>query len=84
MRILFDKNVPYPLRRYLETHEVRTAAEQGWDRLVNGELLMAIGILEGHPEKLIAAVNAVAEGGYKFVTYELPPKPKAGPRGPSI
>jgi len=45
---------------------------------------MAIGILEGHPEKLIAAVNAVAEGGYKFVTYELPPKPKAGPRGPSI
>jgi len=43
-----------------------------------------IGVLEGHPEKLIAAVNAVAEGSYKFVTYELPPKPKAGPRGPSI
>ena len=41
MRILFDKNVPYPLRQYLEKHEVRTAAEQGWDRLVNGDLLRA-------------------------------------------
>lgn len=41
MRILFDKNVPYPLRCHLEKHEVRTAAEQGWDRLVNGELLRA-------------------------------------------
>ena len=41
MRLLFDKNVPYPLRQYLEKHEVRTAAEQGWDRLVNGELLRA-------------------------------------------
>ncbi len=40
------------------------------------------GVLERHPEKLIAAVNAV--GSYKFVRYELPPKPKAGPRGPSI
>ncbi len=41
MRILFDKNVPYPLRRYLENHAVRTAAEQGWDRLINGDLLKA-------------------------------------------
>lgn len=41
MRILFDKNVPYQLRRYLTDHEVRTAAEQGWARLVNGDLLKA-------------------------------------------
>jgi hypothetical protein len=43
-----------------------------------------IGVLERHPDKLIAAVNAVAEGSYEFVWYELPPKPKTGPRGQSI
>lgn len=114
MRILFDKNVPYPLRAYLAAHEVRTAAELGWDRLINGELLDTaeahgfavmitadqsleyqqnlkgrklalvvlstnrIGILEKHPEKLVAAVDAVNEGSYKFVRYELPAKPKPG------
>lgn len=114
MRILFDKNVPYPLRTYLATHEVRTAAELGWDRLVNGELLNAaeahgfavmitadqslehqqnlkgrklalvvlstnrIGVLEKHPEKLVAAVDAVKQGSYRFVKYELPAKPKPG------
>jgi hypothetical protein len=41
LRILFDKNVPYPLRRHLDKHEVRTAAEQGWDSLANGDLLKA-------------------------------------------
>ena len=39
MRILFDKNVPYQLRPYLKNHEVLTAAEMGWSRLVNGDLL---------------------------------------------
>ena len=41
MRILFDKNVPYPLLRYLAKHDVRTAEELGWARLVNGDLLRA-------------------------------------------
>jgi len=41
LRILFDKNVPYQLRPYLVTHSVRTAAEQGWSRLANGDLLRA-------------------------------------------
>lgn len=41
MRVLFDKNVPYQVRRYLLNHNVRTAAEQGWGRLTNGELLKA-------------------------------------------
>ena len=40
-RILFDKNVPYGMRRFLLNHNVRTAAELGWGRLVNGELLNA-------------------------------------------
>jgi hypothetical protein len=41
MRILFDHNVPLPLRQFLRIHEVATTAEQGWDRLANGKLLDA-------------------------------------------
>ena len=41
MRILFDHNVPVPLRYSLTEHEVATTADQGWDRLTNGKLLSA-------------------------------------------
>src|SRR5260370_16846296 len=41
MRVLFDQATPLPIRPYLKGHEVRTAAQQGWDRLKNGELLVA-------------------------------------------
>ena len=30
-----------PIRPYLEGHTVRTAAQQGWDKLRNGDLLTA-------------------------------------------
>lgn len=39
MRVLFDNNVPAPLRRHLVGHEVSTAGQMGWARLENGELL---------------------------------------------
>jgi hypothetical protein len=39
MRILFDQGTPAPLRHYLTTHEVKTAYEQGWAELQNGDLL---------------------------------------------
>ena len=40
MRILFDKNVPVGVRRFLAGHEVRTVVEMGWPpQLENGELL---------------------------------------------
>jgi hypothetical protein len=39
MRILFDQATPVPLRPYLVGQSVRTAAEEGWDRLRNGDLL---------------------------------------------
>jgi hypothetical protein len=120
LRILFDKNVPYPLLRYLAKHDVRTAEELGWARLVNADLLRAaedagfgvmvtadqsleyqqnlkgrklavivlstnhIGVLETHPERLVAAVDAAREGGYEFVRFELPPKPKPSGTAPSI
>src|SRR5450432_3484198 len=41
MRILFDKNVPYPLRAYLSPHLVQVAEGLGWGRLANGDLLNA-------------------------------------------
>ena len=39
MKILFDHCTPRPLRRYLTGHEVKTAYQMGWDRIVNGRLL---------------------------------------------
>src|SRR6266851_7488580 len=41
MRIIFDQGTPVPIRYYLEHHTVRTAAQQGWDKLANGDLLIA-------------------------------------------
>jgi predicted nuclease of predicted toxin-antitoxin system len=40
LRILFDKNVPVGVRRFLLKHEVHTVVEMRWpDQLENGELL---------------------------------------------
>jgi len=39
VNVLFDVNTPRKLRGSLRKHEVRTAQEQGWDTLTNGELL---------------------------------------------
>ena len=39
MRILFDHDVPRPLRRHLPGHEVDTARQRGWEELRNGDLL---------------------------------------------
>lgn len=41
VKILFDQGTPLPLRDCLVEHEVRTAHEEGWSRLKNGELLGA-------------------------------------------
>ena len=41
MLIIFDKATPVPIRPYLEKHTVRTAAQQGWDKLSNGDSLTA-------------------------------------------
>ena len=41
MLIIFDQATPVPMRPYLEGHTVRTAAQQGWEKLSNGDLLTA-------------------------------------------
>jgi hypothetical protein len=39
MLVLFDQATPVPIRRFLTGHTVRTAAQQQWATLKNGELL---------------------------------------------
>ena len=39
MKILFDHCLPRRFRRSFPSHEIRTTAEQKWDRLRNGKLL---------------------------------------------
>jgi hypothetical protein len=41
MRILFDQGTPVAIRPALAGHMVRTAREEGWSTLSNGELLRA-------------------------------------------
>jgi hypothetical protein len=41
MLVLFDQGTPVGIRKSLSEHTVRTAAEQGWSTLLNGELLRA-------------------------------------------
>lgn len=42
MRVLFDKNVPVGLRRFLTAHEVHTVVDLNWrPQMENGELLDA-------------------------------------------
>ncbi len=41
MKILFDQGTPVPLRRHLQGHSVKTAYEEGWATLSNGDLLTA-------------------------------------------
>lgn len=39
MLILFDQGTPVAIRRAFPEHTVRTAREQGWSTLLNGDLL---------------------------------------------
>jgi hypothetical protein len=38
-RVLLDHNVPAPLRRHLINHDVRTAAEEAWGQISDGDLI---------------------------------------------
>lgn len=42
MTVFFDQGTPVPLRLHLRPHQVDTAAERGWGRLKNDELLRRI------------------------------------------
>ena len=41
MLVLLDQGTPVPLRSFLKGHTVKTAAQQPWSTLANGDLLPA-------------------------------------------
>jgi hypothetical protein len=41
MKILLDQGTPVPIRPFLKNHFLRTAAQQQWATLRNGDLLHA-------------------------------------------
>jgi len=41
MRILFDQGAPVAIGEFLSGHSIRTAYDEGWDKLENGDLLRA-------------------------------------------
>ena len=42
MKVIFDENVPEPLRQFLTHHEVTTVQQQGWSGIGNGQLLQRV------------------------------------------
>ncbi len=42
MRVIFDENIPAPLRVSLAGHEVTTVQERGWSGIANGELIRRV------------------------------------------
>lgn len=42
MRVLFDQGTPVEIATLLINHTVRTARQEGWETLVNGDLLRAV------------------------------------------
>ncbi len=45
MLVLLDQGTPVPLRSFLKGHTVKTAAQQRWSALANGDLLRMLEIL---------------------------------------
>ena len=41
MRVIFDQGTPAPLRKFLPSHQIVTAHEQGWRTLKNGDPIAA-------------------------------------------
>jgi hypothetical protein len=76
VKILFDQNMPAPLRHALVGHDVATAYERGWHTLQNGELLSAaeaegFELLREHSDLVVAAVATSVPGSY--VELSIPP-----------
>tara|TARA_B110000196_G_scaffold249853_1_gene219105 strand:+ start:118 stop:438 length:321 start_codon:yes stop_codon:yes gene_type:complete len=42
LRVFFDQGTPVPLRNLLDSHQVETAYERGWNQLTNGNLLAEV------------------------------------------
>jgi hypothetical protein len=71
--IIFDENVPLPLRQFLAGHEVTTVQLEGWTGVQNGELISRI---DGRFDVLILADKNLRYqqqlAGRKIALVELP------------
>lgn len=52
MRIIFDENVPWPLRRFFAGHTVTSVQLEGWRGVENGEIIR---LVDGHFDVLLLA-----------------------------
>jgi hypothetical protein len=68
LRVLFDKNVPYLLKRHLIDCQVQTADDEGWGQVSNGELV-SCAIAE-----IAAALKRTSPGSFEFIEIAPPPK----------
>ena len=55
MRVLLDQGTPVPVAHHLPHHTVRTASQQGWATLGNGELLAVAEAIGSTPQALLRA-----------------------------
>jgi hypothetical protein len=52
VKIIFDENVPLPLRQFFPAHEVTTVQAEGWDGVENGAIL---DLVDGRFDVLVLA-----------------------------
>jgi hypothetical protein len=73
LRVLFDKNVPYLLRRHLIDYQVQTADDEGWGQVSNGELIHCAE-KAGYQTMLTCELKRVSPGSFEFIEIAPPPK----------
>ena len=70
--ILFDKNVPYPLKQYLADCQVKTAEDEGWDR-IRSKIWPGV---ELRMPQITAALKRAVPGSFEFIEIPHIPKPR--------
>lgn len=73
MKVIFDENVPLPLRQFLAGHEVSSVQAEGWAGIENGAIIERV---EGRFDVLILADKNLRYqqnlAGRKVALIELP------------
>ena len=75
LRVLFDKNVPYLLRRHLIDYQVRTADDEGWGQI--SMVVLGSNIwpsIQPRIAEIMAALKRVSPGSFEFIEIAPPPK----------
>ncbi len=75
VKVLFDVNVPRPLRDELPRHTVKTMQELGWDQMADKEVLMTRAAQEGFQVFVTKDKNIKHQVNLdksKVILYEMP------------